>query len=116
MNPVVLALLGPAGIGLVLGVVILIDRLREPHRDPRRPCVVVDRRTFRDARRRVEKLAAAGDFSRAWAGCVAICTWLKSERHYGNARRRAWFAEQLATWTAQRAEFNPLATASDQAR
>lgn len=116
MNPVELALLGPAAVAVVLGSVIGFDRLREPHRDLRRPCAVVDKRTFRDARRRVEKLAASGDFGRAWAGCVAICTWLKAERLYGGPRRRAWFARELEVWTARRSEFNPQATAPDQAR
>lgn len=105
-------LLVPAGVLAVLGLVIGFDRLREPHRDPRKPCAVVDRRTFRDATRRVNKLAAAGDFTRAWCGAVSICVWLKSERHYGSPRRRAWFATQLEIWTARRAEFTPLGEAT----
>lgn len=109
MSTALLAAAPPVAVGLVMGGVIAWDRLREPHRDLRRPIAVVDRRTFRDAHRRVEKLAAGGDFERAWAGCVAICVWLKSERHYGGRRRRAWFASRLETWTARRAEFSPLA-------
>jgi len=107
------ALLIPAGVIAVMGLVILFDRLREPHRDPRELCAVVDRRTFRDATRRVDKLAAAGDFTRAWAGTVSICTWLKSERLYGSASRRAWFATQLEIWTARRAEFMPFAAVTE---
>lgn len=102
-------LIGPAAVVLVVVVVIAVDRLREPHRDPHRARVAVDRHPFRNVARKGEMLASVGDFTRAYVGCVAICTWLTAQRHYGSARRRAWFAGQLATWSARCAEFKSLA-------
>lgn len=94
---------------LVMGVVIGWDRLREPRRDLHRPFALGCERDYRDARRRVGRLAAAGEFQHAWLGCVAICTWLASERHYGGPRRRARLSADLEAWTARKAEFSPLA-------
>ncbi len=109
MSTVLLAV-GPIALfALVMGVAIGWDRLREPHRDPRRSFAVVDARTCRDARRRVERLTAAGDWSHAWYGTVAICTWLNHEKHHGRPARRARLAAELADWTARREEYNPLA-------
>lgn len=98
-----------AAFALIMGVAILGDRLREPRRELRRPFAIGGERDFRAARRRVDRLAAAGDFHHAWLGCVAICTWLRGERHFGSARRQAHLSGELEVWTARRAEFNPLA-------
>ncbi|WP_020666501.1 hypothetical protein [Amycolatopsis nigrescens] len=68
---------------------------------------VFDRRSYHKARAEVNTAAAAGDFPRAWSGCVAICCWLDSEQHRGRRARRERVAADLQIWTARRAEFNP---------
>lgn len=108
MHPILLALAGPAAIGLVLGAAILWDRLREPHRSLTRSTVVVDRRTYRDARRKVERLVAAEDWTRAHAAATAICQWLGHERHYGRDARRRRRAADFETWTARKQEMRPF--------
>ncbi|MEO6090974.1 MAG: hypothetical protein ABIQ18_48515 [Umezawaea sp.] len=108
MHQILLALAGPAAIGLVLGIAIGWDRLREPHRPLTRPTVVVDRRTFRDARRKVERLVAAEEWMHAYAVATAICKWLGNERHYGRATRRRRLAAELETWTARKQEMRPF--------
>jgi hypothetical protein len=114
MNTALLGLAAPILFGLVTGAVILWDRLREPHRDIHRPVAVVDQRTYRDARRRVERLAAEADWRRAYAGAAAICMWLASERHFGGSRRRQRLTADLEMWTARRAEYNPATECGDQ--
>jgi hypothetical protein len=109
VTDLMLAATMPGAAVLIFVSVVAWDRLREPHRNLRRPFAIGGTRDYRDACRRVERLAAAGDWRYAWSGCVAICTWLRSERHYGSARRRARLAADLDTWTARRAEFSPLA-------
>jgi phage gp16-like protein len=110
MNAVLLGLIGLAAPLIVIGTVIAWDRLREPHRDIRNPSVVVDRRTYRDTRRRVERLVAEHDWTRAHAGATAICEWLASERHYGTRRRQQRMAADLQICTARKAEYFPLAS------
>ncbi|MBW4722403.1 hypothetical protein [Saccharothrix obliqua] len=104
---VLMALTPPAAAGVVLGGVILWDRLREPHRDPAKPFAVVDARTFRDGRRRYDRLVAAGDWSHAHAVATAICVWLRHERHHGRAARRRRLDAQLGVWTARAQEAKP---------
>ena len=107
-STILLALAGPAAIGLVLGTSILWDRLREPHRDITRPTVVVDKRTYRDARRRVERLVTAQDWTRAYAAATAICVWLGHERHFGRAGRKRRLAADFDAWTARKQEMRPF--------
>jgi hypothetical protein len=109
MNPVILGALGVAVPCTVVGLAIAWDRLREPHRDIHRPSVVVDQHTYRDTRRRVERLVAEHDWTRAHAGATAICVWLKSERHFGSRRRQIRLAADLQVWTARKSEYFPLA-------
>jgi hypothetical protein len=95
----VLLAAGPlAAAALVFGVVVLWDRLREPHRDPTRPMAVVDARTYRDAQRRIERLIAAGDTRRARHLMHAICVWLRGEIHTGRKSRRVHRAAALEQW------------------
>lgn len=109
MNQILLAIAGPALIGAVIGAVILWDRLREPHRNLYRPVTVVDRRTYKDAVRRIERLASLGEWTKAHNGTVAILTWLNGERGLGSPRRKQWVAAQLEHWQARKAEFDPKA-------
>lgn len=108
MNPILHAVWPIAAYVIVMGTVIAWDRLRELRRDLRRPFAIGGRRDMRDAARRVDRLIAEADWLHAWEGCVAICTWLSSERHFQRGRRRREFEEQLATWQARRSELCPL--------
>jgi hypothetical protein len=103
------ALRAPLAVVLVVGAAIAWDKLREPFRDPRTPCAVVDMRTFRAAQRRVERLVAMEEWTTAYAGATAICIWLRSERHYGSRRRQQRLAAELERWTARKTEYNPAA-------
>lgn len=109
MNPVLIALFGPIGFGLAYGGAYLYNQLR--HRPIGERAEVWNRHTYRLACRQVERQAAAGLWFTAAEGATAICVWLRSERHYGSARRRAWFDRQLEAWTMKHAEFSPLANA-----
>ena len=102
MQSLIMAVAGPSAAGLVLGSVILWDRCREPHRDPRRTTVVVDQHTYRDACKRVDRLIDLGEPHRAWMASVAICLWLRSEVRYGRPRRRLGRAVDLERWELRR--------------
>lgn len=110
MSPALLAVLVPLAVVLIVGTAIAWDKLREPFRDPRTPCAVVDERTFRVARRRIERLVAIEEWTAAYAGATAICIWLKSERHFGSRRRQQRLAAELERWTARKTEYSPTAT------
>lgn len=60
-----------------------------------RPIVVVDRRTYRNARRRVDALIASGDLVRARSGIAAMRLWLRDEIHTGARRRAIGYAADL---------------------
>ena len=87
-----------AALLLVLGAVIVWDRLREPRRDPARPMAVVDARTYRDAERRVRRLLAVGDTMHARTLMHAMCVWLRSEVNTGRESRRVRRAADLEHW------------------
>lgn len=110
MNAALLALIGPAGFGLAYGGAYLHNQLR--HRPIGERVEVWNRHTCRLACRQVERQAAAGLWFAAWEGATAIRVWLANERHYGSARRQAWFDRQLTVWTVKCGEFNPLANAA----
>jgi hypothetical protein len=77
-------------------------------KDRTKAIVVVDRRTYRNAARRLTELREASEPVKAFSQVSLILTWLRSERHYGSQRRRDRFAERLAVMepidTAVRAE------------
>jgi hypothetical protein len=95
VNTFLLAALGPVTAGLVFGVVVLIDKLREPHRNPTHPYPVVDARTYRRAQHRIARLEAAGQVGWARATRHACRVWLRGEIRTGPKRRRALRAAQL---------------------
>lgn len=102
--------LGPAGYGLGYGVPWLIDKIREPFRDPRRPAgVVVDRRTYRLVQRRVHRLVELEEWTQAREGALALCAWLRQKRHEGSRRHRERMNEALVKWTRLAAEYDPRA-------
>ncbi|WP_431976037.1 hypothetical protein [Micromonospora haikouensis] len=93
-------------IGLVFGTVVLIDKLREPHRDAGRPFAVVDERTYRIALRHIDRLEerAAGrdceedrarDLVRVEARLISIRVWLKREIKIGSRRKALSRARRL---------------------
>lgn len=98
MRTVLVALAPVAAVALIFGAVVLGDRLREPYRDPTRPMAVVDRRTYRDAQRRIGRLLDDGDTMRARHLMHAICGWLRSEIHTGRRSRRVRRAAELEQW------------------
>jgi hypothetical protein len=90
------ALIPLAAFAVIFGAVVVWDRLREPHRDLTRPMAVVDRRTYRDAQRRIRRLLAASNTMHARHLTHAICVWLRSEIHTG---RRVHRVRQPANWS-----------------
>ena len=107
LSTALLALIGPAGFGLAYGGARLYNQLR--HRPIYERAEAWNWHSYQLACRQVDRQAAAELWFLAWEAAEALCTWLSSERHYGSARRQAWFERQLTTWTAKRDEFNPLA-------
>jgi hypothetical protein len=105
MRTILLAALPLTAAALIFGVVVLCDRLREPHRDPTRPMAVVDNRTYRDAQRRIERLLEAGDTMRARHLMHAICIWLRYEVRTGRKSRRAHRAADLEQWELRLEQF-----------
>ncbi len=64
---------------------------------PNATIVVVDERTMRLAGRRIIEALENEDFARAYAGVIAMTTWLRSEsRNHPSARKRRRYAEILA--------------------
>jgi hypothetical protein len=62
---------------------------------PTRPIVVVDRRTYRAAGRKLAVLTEAGDWTRVKFALTAMWLWLRREIRTGPGRRRPWCAAQL---------------------
>ena len=60
-----------------------------------RPIVVVDRRTYRGARRKVDALVSAGELVRAKSGVTAMRLWLRYEIQTGPKRHRVRYAADL---------------------
>jgi hypothetical protein len=60
-----------------------------------RPIVVVDRRTYRGARKRAAMLTENGDLIRAKSGLTAMRLWLRYEINTGPKRRRIRYAADL---------------------
>ena len=60
-----------------------------------RPIVVVDRRTYRIARRKIVALMDRGDYTRAKSGVTAAMLWLRYEIRTGPKRRRIRYAADL---------------------
>jgi hypothetical protein len=102
-------IVGPCGIGLVIGTVVLIDRWRAPLRSIYRVPAIGSERDFRDVAYQVDRLVERGEWTHAYHRAVAICTWLRGERHYGSRRRQQRLSAALGNWTARRDEYNPLA-------
>jgi hypothetical protein len=60
-----------------------------------RPIVVVDRRTYRAARRKITALMDRDDWLRAKFGVTAAMLWLRDEVRAGPKRRRLRYAAEL---------------------
>lgn len=87
-----------AAAGLVFVSMVVIDRVRERYRDPGRPFVVYDARTFGYAPRRIRILLGRGDERSdllATAIMISARNWLRSEIHTGRRSRRPRRAAQL---------------------
>jgi hypothetical protein len=72
-------------------------------RDPRRPVVVVDERTYRFAEWAAGELLSSDDFSdwvKAKFAITAITLWLRTEVRTGRRSRRAERAARLERWEA----------------
>ena len=93
MNPVVLIVAVPAATILV---VVTLGAIVQRHIDgPTAAIVVVDRRTYRLAERRIAQAAADGNPVRAHAGIATACQWLRHEIHTGPKRHRVRYAAEL---------------------
>lgn len=86
----VFSLAGLAAAALLLAVAILVDRLREPHRDPAGIVAVVDLRTARRALARAKRLdlQSGTTCAAAYRHLMGVRTWAAGERYYGTHRRR----------------------------
>jgi len=71
-----------------------------------RPIVVVDRRTYRSARKRVGALVEAGDLVRAKSGITAMSIWLRYEIQTGPKRHRIRYAADLEQLELLRDDLN----------
>lgn len=71
-----------------------------------RPIVVVDRRTYRGARRKVDVLISAGEVVRAKSGVTAMRLWLRYEIRTGPKRHRVRYAADLEQLEILQAELN----------
>lgn len=114
MEIVLAGIVGPGSALVVIGAVIIWDRCREPYRNLHRPFAVVDRRTKRDAERRINRLLARGedrDLRHAHYGMVAITTWLNHQRstYAEKPQRRKALDDELARWRSMSTEFSPSA-------
>jgi hypothetical protein len=99
MHPVLMALAAPAAMGLVFLIALpIMSRIID---GPGKPIVVVDRRTYRLAERRVAQAEQDGNLVRAHAGATAIRLWLRREVHSGPKRRRLQRSRQLEWWELQ---------------
>lgn len=65
---------------------------------PNAPIVVVDRRTYRLAERRIDAAMKTGDWPRVHVGMIAARLWLRHEIATGPARRRIEYAHELEMW------------------
>lgn len=71
-----------------------------------RPIVVVDRRTYRIAQRKITALMDLGDYSRAKSGVTAAKLWLRYEISTGPKRHRIRYAADLEQLEIAEAEVN----------
>jgi hypothetical protein len=71
-----------------------------------RPIVVVDRRTYRTARRKITALMDRGDYTRAKSGLTATMLWLRYEVGTGPKRRRIRYAADLEQLEITESEVN----------
>jgi len=85
---------------VIMGMLFAIPAYFEGRRldGPEKPIVVVDRRTYRLAEKRIQDALDRGDLSRAHFGVVALRGWLRREIHTGPKRRRAAYAHALEQW------------------
>lgn len=117
MQIIIEAVAPTAATAAVFGAVVLWDRLREPHRDLRRPFAVVDMRTFRDAERRVGRLLATGELRDQFTarhGVTAMCKWLRDEVRFSRRpARRVALASKLERWEARKQELLTLLGGAD---
>jgi hypothetical protein len=77
-----------------------------------RPIVVVDRRTYRIAQRKITALMDRGEYTRVKFGVTATKLWLRNEVRAGPKRHRVQYAadlEQLEITEAQVNKFLGLA-------
>jgi hypothetical protein len=73
-----------------------------------RPVVVVDRRTYRIAQRKIPLLMEHGDYTRAKSAITATGLWLRSQVRTGPRRHRVRYAADLEQLDLAAAEVNQL--------
>ncbi|MEU7749329.1 hypothetical protein [Nonomuraea sp. NPDC049158] len=95
MSPLIIAALPITLFVVVMGATIGITRLVNARRTTWGLTVVVDRRTFRDARARLDGLLADGDDVTAFTTITTMRTWLRNEIHTGPRRHRVRNARHL---------------------
>jgi hypothetical protein len=67
-----------------------------------RPIVVVDRRTYRIARRKITALMGLGEYARAKFGLTATQLWLRHEVRTGPGRHRSGTQPTWNSWRPPR--------------
>jgi hypothetical protein len=73
-----------------------------------RPIVVVDRRTYRIARKKITALMDQGEYTRAKFGLTATMLWLRYEVRTGPKRHRVRYAADMEQMEITEAEVNKL--------
>ena len=85
---------------LVLIVAVLALFIQQTHAQRRGPIVVVDRRTYRAARRLYTEFAERGDLTGQHVTLAAMRVWLRRQASSGSARHRARYTARLE-WVNQ---------------
>ncbi|MEU7802554.1 hypothetical protein AB0B10_25170 [Micromonospora arborensis] len=95
--PAILQVLLVLAGGLLL--VALLAKIHSRRIDgPDASIVVVDRRTYLLAPKRITAALDQDDLARAHSGMTALRLWLKQEIRYGPKRRRREYAHALEQW------------------
>ncbi len=83
---------------LVIAYAMTTPLLEGVHMQRSRIVVVVDKRTYRKAMKRIAELEIEGDLLAVKFAMTAVITWLRTEVHIGRKSRRIQRAAELEQW------------------
>ena len=99
-----LALVFGAGAVITLAAFLY---LRHALDGPNASITVVDRRTMRSAKTRINKAMDTGDVARAYTGLTSLITWLRYEVQTGPRRYRVEYARELEVAELTKSQLAP---------